>query len=53
MFTGSATEITNALVESIAIYLRPIAAIDGRSFVNLMAVVEPGYICPSRKHFVE
>ena len=48
---GRASEITDRIVDMIAFDLRPIAIVEGDGFKRMMATLEPGYTCPSRKHF--
>ena len=47
---GRTSEITDQIVDMIAIDLRPIAIVEGDGFKRMMATLKPGYTCPSRKH---
>lgn len=48
--TGRASEITDKVVDMITMDLRPVAVVEGAGFQRMMAALEPGYKCPSRKH---
>ncbi len=47
---GKAQQITNKLADMIAVDMLPISVVEGTGFRALMAVVEPGYVVPGRKH---
>lgn len=47
---GRAGMLTDAIVDMVALDLRPVGIVDGRGFRRLMSVAEPAYRVPSRTH---
>ena len=45
--------ITERIADMIALDLRPIRMVEGKGFLEVLALLEPGYKVPSRKHFTK
>ena len=48
-----AQQITQGIAEFIARDMRPISVIEGKGFQNLLAIIDPSYQVPSRKHVMK